>query len=261
MSAPDRRVVVWFSCGVTSAVAAKIAIANADGAQVRVCYTDPGGEHPDNQRFLADCERWFGQSVTVLKSNRYADPWDVFAKTRWLVGPSGARCTTELKKALRTAFQEPHRDVQVFGFDAEEARRAATFRKNNPEVCLWTPLIDRGLTKGECLAILQRAGIELPAMYRLGYRNNNCIGCVKGQSGYWNKIRRDFPDVFDRMALVERDIGAAICKRYEGGERIPVYLDELPPDAGNYRAEPPPECSMLCGETLDEIHKEESCEV
>ena len=23
-------------------------------------------------------------------------------------------------------------------------------------------------------------GIEIPVMYRLGYNNNNCVGCVKG---------------------------------------------------------------------------------
>lgn len=35
-------------------------------------------------------------------------------------------------------------------------------------------------------------------MYDLGYANNNCIGCVKGGIGYWNKIRIDFPEESDR---------------------------------------------------------------
>jgi hypothetical protein len=87
-------------------------------------------------------------------------------------------------------------------------------------------------------------------MYKMGYRNNNCIGCVKGQSGYWNKIRRDFPGVFARMAATERELDAAICKR-EGvtdGKRWRerVFLDELPPDAGRYNAEPDIECGVLC---------------
>ena len=88
-------------------------------------------------------------------------------------------------------------------------------------------------------------------MYLLGYQNNNCIGCVKGQSGYWNKIRRDFPEVFDRMAKVEREIGAAICKTEPTvngvRQRIPVYLDELSPDAGRYKDEPPMSCGLFCG--------------
>ncbi len=55
--------------------------------------------------------------------------------------------------------------------------------------------------------MIERAGIELPAMYKLGYRNNNCIGCPKGGMGYWNKIRVDFPEVFERMAALQRELG------------------------------------------------------
>jgi hypothetical protein len=84
-------------------------------------------------------------------------------------------------------------------------------------------------------------------MYRLGYRNNNCIGCVKGQAGYWNKIRRDFPKVFRRMAKVERSLNAAICKTERGGERQRVFLDELPKDAGRYE-DLDITCGLFCGE-------------
>jgi len=79
-------------------------------------------------------------------------------------------------------------------------------------------------------------------MYRLGYRNNNCIGCPKGGIGYWNKIRRDFPDVFDRMARLERELDAT-CTRDNDG---PVWLDELDPARGSHADEPSFECSLLC---------------
>jgi hypothetical protein len=63
-----------------------------------IAYCDTGSEHPDNKRFLADCENWFEHEIKVVKSKKYRDIWDVFTKTRYLVGPKGARCTTELKK-------------------------------------------------------------------------------------------------------------------------------------------------------------------
>lgn len=256
-----RRVVVWFSCGSTSAVAAKMTLAKyADsGVPIHICYCDTGSEHPDNHRFMRDCEQWFGQRVTVLKSDKYRDTWDVWKKTRWLVGVGGARCTIELKKAQRNKFQDAAGDIQVFGFDAGEKKRADRFRKNNPEVFLEVPLIDSGLTKPDCMALLKKAGIELPITYKMGYRNANCIPCVKGQQGYWNKIRRDFPEEFDRMARLEREIGAAINKTYAGdGKRKRVFLDELDPEAGRYSAEPDIECGVLCEETLDEI---DDCDV
>lgn len=239
------RILAWFSCGAASALATKLAIEKY-GDVVEVLYCDTlAYEHPDNRRFLADCERWFGRTIRLLKSPKYEDIFDVFYKTRWLVGPKGARCTTELKKNVRKAYQRPG-DVQIFGLTVEEKVRIQRFENENPEVTAEFPLIEHAKTKSDCLRALNEAAIELPAMYRLGYKNNNCIGCVKGQQGYWNKIRVDFPEAFERMARTERDLGAAINKKYVKGERIRIFLDELPPGAGRYDSEPDIECGTMC---------------
>lgn len=244
--ATKRRTVVWFSAGAASAVAAKLTLAETPDSIL--AYTDPGSEHEDNLRFITDCEKWFDKQVLLLRSPKYINTWQVWRETRFLNSPYGARCTTELKKKVRRDFQR-HDDIQVFGYTAEETHRANRFREQNPEVDLRCPLIERGLSKNDCLALIDRAGIELPAMYKLGYRNNNCIGCVKGGAGYWNKIRRDFPDVFERMSLVERDIGATVL-RVDGES---VYLDELDPSRGNHADEPSFECSLLCDITDQEM--------
>ena len=243
--APNFRVVSWFSCGITSAVATKIAIDKYP--DTLVCYCDTGSEHNDNKRFIAECELLFDKKITILSSDKYKNIWDVFTKTRYLVGIKGARCTAELKKVPRFSFQQVD-DLQVFGFDYNERKRAERFKENNPDVLAYFPLIEEKLTKQDCIDIFLNKGIELPAMYQLGYKNNNCIGCVKGQSGYWNKIRVDFPQVFDRMAKVERELNAAICKTYKGGSRTRVFLDELPVDMGNYDSELEIKCGLICGE-------------
>lgn len=241
------RDVVWFSAGAASAIAAKLTIARSD-REVVLAYTDPGSEHPDNERFITDCEEWFGQEVVRLRSDRYQDTWQVFSERRFLNGPAGALCTVELKKRVRFDFQRAD-DRQVFGYTVEEVDRAERFRANNHDVDLVCPLIDAGLTHADCLGMVENAGIELPVMYRLGYGHNNCVGCVKGGIGYWNKIRQDFPDVFARMALLEREIGHAICseERTSGSrKKSPVWLDELDPSRGNFATEPKIECGLLC---------------
>jgi hypothetical protein len=150
-----------------------------------------------------------------------------------------------MKKAVRWAFEQDWQpDLQAFGYTAEERNRADRFRKQNPEVNLVTPLIDEGLTKDDCHRLVEAAGIIIPAMYRLGFNNNNCIGCVKASSpAYWNRVRRLFPDVFEARAKLSRELG---CKLIRGttGDRPRSFLDELDPNEGG--AEPAIDCSLLC---------------
>lgn len=240
------RIVCRFSCGAASAVATKLALAKYSGTHgVVIHYSDTRSEHPDNERFLQDCEQWFGQPVERLRSERYHDVWDVWAKRRMLVsGSTGfAVCTEELKRMTAEMAQRPG-DIIVMGYTAEEQHRFDRVRKRNPGEHMVAPLIDGGLSKSDCLAMIERAGIALPAMYALGFRNNNCLGCPRGGMGYWNNIRRHFPDVFARMALLERDLGHAMLPDGKTGRRI--FLDELDPSRGHHPSEPEIECSIMC---------------
>lgn len=241
------RIVSWFSAGAASAVATKLALCDYADSEHEVVIATIGltTEHPDSERFLLECqEKWYnGQEIVRLKSEKYDDTWDVWERTKYLVGPMGARCTGELKKKVRYAFERPD-DLQVFGFTADprEINRAERFKEQNPGVNILTPLIEHGLTKSDCLAMVDRAGIEIPEMYKLGYKNNNCIGCVKGGIGYWNKIRRDFPETFDRMADLERRLGNTVLRDKNGA----LFLDTLDPGRGNHADEPQFECGITC---------------
>lgn len=206
-------------------------------------------EHQDNERFAADCARWYGREIVELRSSEYVDTWDVWTRRRYIAGIAGAPCTTELKKAVRFAFQQVD-DLHVFGFTIEEQKRAETFRRSNPELDVWFPLIEAGLSKSDCHAIVRAQGIELPAMYRLGFDNNNCIGCPKGGAGYWNMIRRHFPENFERMALLSRSLGVRLVK--QDGARI--FLDELRPETGRQKDEVSIDCSPFCEATIAGFH-------
>ena len=242
------RIVIWFSCGITSAVASKITLDLCrDGdIPIEIVYCDTSSEHSDNKRFLSDCEKWLDYPITVLHSKLYDDIWDVYEKTKYIAGINGARCSLEMKKRVRLDFEDVKNDIQVFGYDSSEIKRAEKFKKNNPEVILSTPLIKRNISKADCIEIIQDAGIDIPYMYKLGYKNNNCIGCPKGAKGYWNKIRKDFPDEFQRMAEMERKLGATLNIITVNGKRSRVHLDELSPDAGNYKSELSISCGLLC---------------
>ena len=244
------RSIVWFSCGASSAVAAKYAVKKYDNC--KVVYCDTGGEHSSNKQFLKDCEDWIGKDITILKNEKYEDHFDVFEKEKYLYGHAGSRCTLELKKKLRIKYQKPD-DIHIFGYTLEEKNRASKFESYNPELFVDWILIDKQLNKKDCLGIIWQSGINLPKLYDMGYDHNNCIGCIKGGMGYWNKIRKDFPEHFKRMAKIERKIGHSRFRDMETNERI--WLDELPKDAGNFAKEPPISCDLSCGIAMNELKK------
>ena len=227
----------WFSCGAASAVATKLM------PEAEPVYCETGAEHPDNTRFLADCETWFGRQVTRISSSKYADTWDVWTKRRYLAGVQGALCTVELKAAPRLAFQRPD-DVHMFGYtaDAADVTRAKRLRDTYPEMTVLTPLIERGILKEHCLDIVQRAGIALPPMYALGFSNNTCVPCVKATSAaYWALVRREFPEKFARITRLSRELDVRLCRL--GEER--AFIDEIPLDQPV--SDPiQPSCDFLC---------------
>ena len=218
------RALAWFSCGAASTVAAKLAIEKyGDACEVCYCWTLPT-EHPDNTRFLQDVEKWLRRPVKILKSSRFATVDDVFETRRYLAGIKGAPCTVEMKKMPRLEYQYED-DIHIFGYTADEESRMKRFNETYLDVKTDWILKERGLTKADCFGILKFAGIALPVMYGLGFRNNNCLGCVKASSpAYWAKIRQHFPDVFQRRVEQSHKFGARLVRVQ--GKR--VFLDELP---------------------------------
>lgn len=130
----------------------------------------------------------------------------------------------------------------------EVVERLDDFRERNPDRPVIAPLIDAGLSKDDCKAMIQRAGIALPVMYLMGYDNANCIGCVKGGEGYWRAIREDFPEYFEAICLLQDEIGeGSWFLRYRSGPKIGQRfpLRDLP--AGEPRRnEALPSCSFFC---------------
>lgn len=105
----------------------------------------------------------------------------------------------------------------VWGFDLKERDRADRTIEANSQAEHEFPLIERNLSKEEVHGLFERTfSFRRPLMYDLGYPNNNCLGCTKGGMGYWNKIRRDFPAVFESRARLERQIGYGNLERLEG---------------------------------------------
>jgi 3'-phosphoadenosine 5'-phosphosulfate sulfotransferase (PAPS reductase)/FAD synthetase len=235
------KTVSWFSAGGSSAVATKLLINEID----EIVYQHIDDAHPDTMRFVMDCQNWFNKPINIIQS-RYKSVHAAIMATAaypsgvYVNGPRGASCTRYLKRQLRQEWEYGQIEQlrYVWGMDYQEKHRAERLPFSMPNQIHLFPLIDRKLSKTQVHEIMTASGIKRPAMYDLGYSNNNCVGCVKGGMGYWNKIRVDFPEVFKARAEMERIAGATCING--------VYLDELPVDAGRNEPMIMNDCGIFC---------------
>lgn len=231
--------VCWVSAGVSSFMAGWLA-----GDVDEWIYIDIDDQHKDSMRFIKDIEKAIGKNVEILRSEQYKTVEECVLSFGGFRNPynSFAPCTNWLKKRVRKKWESEHKDYDltyVWGFDLKEKNRAERTIEANPQAKHEFPLIDKNLSKEEVHGLFERTfDFKRPLMYDLGYPNNNCIGCVKGGMGYWNRIRKDFPEVFEARSILERKVGYSILRD--------CYLDELDPNRGNMNTEIFPDCGIMC---------------
>jgi len=274
----DKPVICWWSGGITSSVACRIAIDIFGKDNCRVVFIDTHNESDDTYRFKDDCQDWYGIDIETISRipTDYKSIEDVWYKYLSLNTAHGAICSSELKREVRIRFQkENDYSFQVFGFEftKREFNRALSLSLNYPESNPIFPLLMRGYDKHRCIEIAQEQGIEVPESYKQGHSNNNCrkTGCIQGGVGYWQKIQREEPKVFNRMAFIEHDLTnikgepVTICKDQSNEakdkpvkERL-VFLEPHPDYPNNKdlsmmdgkEPEPLMECNGMC--SLDDL--------
>jgi 3'-phosphoadenosine 5'-phosphosulfate sulfotransferase (PAPS reductase)/FAD synthetase len=265
-----KSIICWWSGGITSAVACKLAIDKYGVDNCRVIMLDTENEHLDTYRFLVDCEKWYGLPIDKLKSSDYNNIQDTWYKHLSLNTATGAICSYMLKRRVREKWEKTNEyKHQVFGFefDKKEINRAKSLELNHPQTKPIFPLIEDELNKDACLKYVKNAGIEIPKAYSMGFHNNNCLntGCVQGGIGYWKKIQKELPELYDNMAKVEHDLTNSKGKPVtmlkdqtksakESGVEL-VFLKPHPQypqhkcldDMKGRKVKPLNECSGLCG--------------
>lgn len=196
---------------MTSAVSCWIALNMFGRSSCRVIFIDTHNEDEDTYRFLKDCQEWYEVPIETISSVEYKSIPETWYRYNSLNVAHGAICSYHMKRRVRELFQKDNPfSYQVFGFDIREPNRAKAMTINNPQINPVYPLLFMGLSKTDCVKIIQSSGITIPRVYVLGFNNNNCFntGCVQGGIGYWQKMGREFPEKFERMAEVEHDLSS-----------------------------------------------------
>lgn len=204
-------IICWWSGGITSAVACKLAIDKYGADRCRIVFIDTKNEDQDLYRFKDDCAVWYNQEIETITSDVYGSIQEVWRKHLSLNVATGAICSYMLKRRVREKWEKTNNfSHQVFGFEdtKRERRRAESIALNHGHTNPLFPLIDAGMDKPDCLAFVSRAGLKVPRAYTLGFTCNNCLntGCISAGISTWKKIQKEFPEKFDKMAAMEHEL-------------------------------------------------------
>lgn len=237
-----------FSTGISSATIGLLCKDEID-LSLRCVMPD---EHPDSERFANDF-----YSISKINHEDLITPYRNVATVLFMFPTIGrhSKCRDWMKIRPRKLWElkNPGRHTYFWGYDCSEKNRAENLILNMPEHNHRFPLIERNLSKQDCHGICENIGLKRPAMYNLGFKNNNCIGCPKGGMWYWNMIRKYFPEKFNEMAILERERTDMKGKTYSFINGI--YLDELLPDQGREEDEISTECGFMCGIEINKLNK------
>lgn len=228
--------IVLFSGGAASYIAAKRQVSKYGADNVTLLYTDTRSEDADLYRFLGDAEKVLGVPVTRVADGR--DVWEVFHDERYLGNSRIDPCSRVLKREQSKKYMaecDPETTTVTLGITWDEKHRLDKMHRFWSPFVLEAPLTEPPyLTRDDMYSEIRADGIELPAMYRRGFRTNNCGGaCVKAGKGQWAQLWREMPERYlyheEKEQELREHLGkdVAILKERVDGEARYLTLREF----------------------------------
>jgi hypothetical protein len=172
-------------------------------------FADPQWETKATYNYTEQFEKWMlsrGLTLTkTTKGNLRADSLSDgkrFASLPLYTEPNGMlmrQCTNEYKiqpvvqsvrKMIGLKFRQRAKEKVLIwlGISTNEASRVKPSRI--PWIENHYPLIEKGMSRSDCLAYLSRNGIQHPP-------KSACIGCPFHSDSYWLNLKRNSPDEWE----------------------------------------------------------------
>jgi Phosphoadenosine phosphosulfate reductase family len=233
------RIIVNFSGGVGSFIAAKLAIEKYGSGPVNLLFADTKMEDEDLYRFNREAVKYLNVPISVVEDGR--TPWEVFNDHRYLGNSRIDPCSRILKRELLRAWIEKYIPVKgtkiVLGIDFTEVHRLENARPYWQPYELWAPLCDTSNQlwwKPDMIKELERIGIRPPRLYEMGFPHNNCGGfCIKAGQAQFRLLLEKMPERYayheDQEARLQAKLGkpVTILRKQENGVRRNLSLREL----------------------------------
>lgn len=232
--------VVMFSGGLSSWLTARRVRDMHGTDNLRLVFADTKMEDPDLYRFIHEAAADVGVELEIIEDGR--NPWEVFHDVRFLGNTRIDPCSRVLKrqllrKWLETEYPDPQSVVIHIGFSWDEEERLTRAKPYWKPYTVEAPLCRPPLQAmgPEALQkVLDEAGIEMPRLYRLGFKHNNCGGfCVKAGHANFRLLLQTMPDRYRWHEEQEQNIrehldkDIAILRDRRGGKTRPLTLREF----------------------------------
>lgn len=213
----ERRIVVGYSGGVTSAWCLDWALRKYPREEVVALFHDTKREDADTYRYLHQMAERLGVAITERSDGRTVE--EVEDDEGAIANNRMAFCSRILKTEQRDRYFNELRAtgintiILVLGFSRHEWQRIqrATGRALSGGYELRFPLAEAGISKQACADWSREIGVRPPAMY-LWSDHANCVGCRRGGKAYWLAVREHHPDVFEAMKRREDETGHTVLK-------------------------------------------------
>lgn len=182
-----------------------------------ITFADTGGERPETYRHIERMNKWLPAhglpQITVVRRNART-PEDFTLEGNCLrrkMLPSLAygfkSCSQKYKiqpqdKAMnndpraRDLWKSGGKVEKLIGYEFAESRRWMKAPIEDEKYSYRYPLVEWEWSRPECLAAIQRAGLELPG-------KSSCFYCPASKKSEIDNLRREHPDLYARAIAME----------------------------------------------------------
>jgi len=230
--------IVSISGGSASAVAANRVLERYPTDTV-LWFADTLWEDPDLHRFLRDLEQHWGRSI--IRHVEGLTPLQVAEKRKIIPNQRLAPCSLVLKiEPFRRYIKAQPKPLTIhLGLDWTEMHRMEAPKRRYEELqgisvdfpLMWEPIETRPYSE-----VVKEWGIEIPALYKLGFPHNNCGGrCVRQGNKEWARLQQTHPERYAEVEKWEQEQQAkggaranyAIARDQRNKQVKPVSLRQL----------------------------------
>lgn len=249
--------------GGTNSTAMLIEMAmRGEPAPHAILFADTGGEKPHTYAHVEEFSAWlekqgYPRITTVKKVTRDGDVLTLEQNClNKAMLPSIAygfkTCSQKYKiqpqekwanndPACKAEWAAGRKVVKLIGFDAGEPQRAT--ERDDPKYTWRYPLIEWGITRADCVKIIESCQISLPG-------KSSCFFCPNMRPAEIRQLGRDYPDLLQRALDMEANADLTTIKGLGRGNfswrDVMAQGDMF--DGGFWEHEPPYPCECMDGE-------------